>query len=106
MPMPKKFLEGSKQTKPMRKMMADFAKSTESKMKPRAPWLFYPLRFVYRLFYPLVLRIVFWSVYLYLSAEYLVLLVLNIGEIKNAEFICPRWFWNFGHQALEPHMLA
>jgi len=104
--MPKKFLEGSKQTKPMRNRMADFAKSIESKLKPGAPWLYYSLRFVYRFFYPFASRAVFWSAYLYLSAEYLVLLVLNIGEIKNAEFICPRWFWNFGHQALEPHFLT
>jgi putative glycosyltransferase (TIGR04372 family) len=41
----------------------------------------------------------------YMAAEYFVLLFLNRKAILRAAFVSPLWFWSFGHQAIDPHML-
>ncbi|TSC80430.1 MAG: hypothetical protein G01um101425_84 [Candidatus Peregrinibacteria bacterium Gr01-1014_25] len=42
----------------------------------------------------------------YIAIEYGVLLLTHRKELMRAGFVTPLWFWSFGHQAIDPHMLA
>ena len=44
--------------------------------------------------------------YAWCALEYGVLLLVHLRRIRRAEFVFPLWFWSFGHQATDPHMLA
>lgn len=44
--------------------------------------------------------------YAYITVEYLVLLLLHARQIARADYATALWFWSFGHQAIDPHMLA
>ncbi len=90
----------------MRKRMADRARKLESWMKPKLPFIFYPLRAVYRLVYPIFTRLIFFAALSYFYIEYFFLLLFHCFRLRKATHVCPRWYWTFGHQALETHMLA
>lgn len=44
--------------------------------------------------------------YIWCAVEYLFFLLLHLRRIRQAEYVYPLWFWSFGHQATDPHMLA
>ncbi len=42
----------------------------------------------------------------YCGAEYFFSVLCHLSVLRKAEYVAPLWFWSFGHQATDPHMLA
>ncbi len=42
----------------------------------------------------------------YCYVEYFFMVLCQYRALKAAEYVYPLWFWSFGHQATDPHMLA
>lgn len=43
---------------------------------------------------------------MYCSLEYLLLLTKHFKQLRSAEYVNSLWFWSFGHQSVDLHMLT
>ncbi len=44
--------------------------------------------------------------FVYCGVEYLFLIACQARALRGAEYVYPLWFWSFGHQAADLHMLS
>ncbi|MBN8555166.1 MAG: TIGR04372 family glycosyltransferase [Deltaproteobacteria bacterium] len=44
--------------------------------------------------------------WIFIGLEYSLFVIRHLQKIQKSEFVNSTWFWSFGHQATDPHMLA